>query len=360
MPWNDQNPQNNPWGNKPGQQPPDLDEVVRRLQQRLSGMFGGGGGSGGGGISGPGKGVVMGGIVLALVLWVASGIYMVAADEEAVVLRFGKFVATTGPGLNWHLPYPVESVEKVPVTRVQRLEVGFRNLPGGRGRQVPQEALMLTKDENIVDVSFIVQYKVKDVANYVFNVAHTTKAVRDAAESAIREVIGRTMVDDVLTTGKAAVEVEVEGLIQSILNSYKVGILVTAVKLQNVQPPERVIKEFKDVASAREDRARAKNVAEAYANDILPKARGQGKKIVLDAQAYAASVVDRAQGESKRFVALLVAYRSAPDVTRKRLYIEAMEDILSRVDKIIVDKSVAARVLPYLPLDSMRGKVEVK
>jgi len=359
MPWSDQNPQNNPWGNKPGQKPPDLDEVIRRLQQRLSGMFGGGG-SGAGGVKGPSKGVMMGGVVIALLLWVASGIYVVAADEEAVVLRFGKFVATEGPGLNWHLPYPVESVEKVPVTRVQRLEVGFRTLPGQRARKINQESLMLTKDENIVDVSFIVQYKVKDVSEYVFNVAHITKAVRDATESAIREVIGRTLIDDVLTTKKAAAEVEVENLVQSILNGYKAGILVTAVKLQNAQPPERVIKEFKDVASAREDRARAKNIAQAYANDILPKARGQAKKIVLDAEGYAGAVVDRAEGESKRFVALLVAYRSAPDITRKRLYLEAMQDILSKVDKIIVDKSVAGKVLPYLPLDSMRGKVEVK
>jgi len=357
MPWSDPNQQKNPWGRKQGSQPPDIDELIRRMQERLSGMFGG---KGGGGISGPGKGVMISGIVLVLLLWVASGIYVVAADEEALVLRFGKFVATTGPGLNWHFPYPVETVEKIPVTRVQRLEVGFRNLPGGRSRQIPQEALMLTKDENIVDVSFIVQYKVKDVANYVFNVSHSTKAVRDAAESAIREVIGRTMIDDVLTTKKAAVEVEVEGLIQSILNGYKAGILVTAVKLQNVQPPERVIKEFKDVASAREDRARAKNIAQAYANDILPKARGQGKKIVLDAEAYSASVADRAQGESKRFVSLLEAYRNAPDVTRKRLYLEAMQNVLSKAEKIIVDKSVAARVLPYLPLDSIRGKVEVK
>jgi len=359
MPWNDQNPQNNPWGNKPGQQPPDLDEVIRRLQQRFSGMFGGGG-SGGGGITGPRKGVMMGGIVIALLLWVASGIYVVAADEEAVVLRFGKFVATEGPGLNWHLPYPVESVEKIPVTRVQRLEVGFRTLPGQRARKIDQESLMLTKDENIVDVSFIVQYKVKDLSEYVFNVAHITKAVRDATESAIREVIGRTLIDDVLTTKKAAAEVEVEKLVQSILNGYKAGILVTAVKLQNAQPPERVIKEFKDVASAREDRARAKNIAQAYANDILPKARGQAKKTVLDAEGYAGAVVDRAQGESKRFVSLLTAYRTAPDITRKRLYLEAMQDVLSKVDKIIVDKSVAGKVLPFLPLNSMRGKVEVK
>lgn len=361
MPWSDhdQNPRNNPWGNKPGQRPPDLDEVIRRLQQRFSGMFGGGG-NGNGKIAGPGKGVITGVVVVALLLWAASGIYVVAADEEAVVLRFGKFVGTEGPGLSWHLPYPVEAVETVPVTRVQRLEIGFRSLPGARTRYIPQEALMLTKDENIVDVSFIVQYKIKDVAHYLFRIAHPTTAVRDAAESAMREVIGRTMVDAVLTNKKAEVEVEVEQLMQSILNSYKAGILILTVKLQNVQPPARVIKAFKDVASAREDRAREKNVAEAYANDILPKARGEAKKTVLDAQAYAAAVADRAEGQSRHFVSLLEAYRSAPDVTRKRLYLEAMQDILSRVDKIIIDKSVAKRVLPYLPLNSMRNKVEVK
>jgi len=359
MPWNDQNPQNNPWGNKPGQQPPDLDEVIRRLQQRFSGMFGGGG-SGDGGVTGPGKGFMMGVVVIALLLWVASGVYVVAADEEAVVLRFGKNVATQGPGLNWHLPYPIEAVEKLPVTRVQRLEIGFRNIAQGRNRKIPQEALMLTKDENIVDISFIVQYKIRDAASYLFNIAHATKTVRDAAESAIREIIGRTLIDDVLTTKKAEVEVEVQKLIQSILTGYKAGISVTTVKLQDVQPPERVIREFKDVASAREDRERAKNEAQAYANDITPKARGEAKKMVLDAEAFEKSVVDRAQGEAKRFVSVLKAYRVAPDVTRKRLYLDTMQEVLSKVDKVIVDKAIAGRVLPYLPLDRMRGKVEVK
>ena len=359
MPWSDQNPQNNnPWGNRPGQQPPDLDEVIRRMQERFSGMFGGGAG-GEGGAGGPGKGMLGGIFVVLLLLWVASGIYVVAADEEAVVLRFGQLASTTGPGLHWHLPYPVEKVEKVPVTRVQRLEVGFRSLPGGRTREIPQESLMLTKDENIVDASFIVQYKVKDAADYLFNVAHITKAVRDAAESAIREVIGRTLIDDVLTTKKAAVEVEVQRLIQSILASYEAGVSVTTVKLQNVQPPARVIKEFKDVASAREDRERAKNEAQAYANDVVPKARGEAKKMVLDAEAYAAAKVDRAEGQAQRFLSLLKAYRAAPEITRKRLYLEAMQDVLARVDKVIVSKSVAGKVLPYLPL-SARGKVEVK
>ena len=343
-------------GKRPGQRPPNLDELIRRLQQRLSGLFGGGGG-GGKGLS---ASMLTGGIIIVLLLWVASGIYVVAADEEAIVLRFGQHVATKGPGLNWHLPYPLETVEKVPVTRVQRLEVGFRSIPGGRARPVGQESLMLTKDENIVDISFIVQYKVRDPADYLFNIDHPAITVRDAAESAIREVIGRTMIDDVLTTKKAAVEVEMEKLIQSIVNGYKAGISITAVKLQNVQPPERVIKEFKDVASAREDRERAKNVAQAYANDIIPKARGEAKKMVIDAQAYKKAVVDRAQGEAKRFVSILHAYRKAPAVTRKRLYLDAMQDVLSKVDKVVVDKAVATRILPYLPLDKLRGKVEVK
>lgn len=362
MPWSDQNQQNNPWGRGGGgggrQTPPDLDEVIRRLQERFSGLFGGGGGNGGGPAFS--KSFFSFGIGVVALLWLASGIYVVAADEEAVVLRFGQHVATTGPGLNWHMPYPVETVEKVPVTRVQRLEIGFRGGQTGRVHKVPQEALMLTKDENIVDISFIVQYRVKNVSNYLFNVAHPADTVRGAAESAIREVIGRTMIDDVLTTRKAIVEVEVEKLIQSILDGYKAGISVATVKLRDVQPPEPVIKDFKDVASAREDRERAKNEAQAYANDIIPKARGEAKKMVLDAQAFEKEAVDRAEGQAQHFVSVLKAYRQAPDVTRKRLYMDAMQDVLAKVDKVIVDKSVAGRVLPYLPLDRMGKKVEVK
>jgi len=359
MPWSDQNQPNNPWGNRPNQQP-DLDEVVKRMQEKFSKMFGGGKGGPGGSGGGMGKGAVISALVVLLLLWFASGLYVVGADEEAVVLRFGQHTSTKGPGLNWHLPYPVETVEKLPVTRVQRLEIGFRGAADGRTRKVPQEALMLTRDENIVDVSFTVQYRIKSVSNYLFKIAHPTTTVRDAAESAIREVIGRTMIDDVLTTKKAEVEVEVEELMQTVLDSYDSGILVTTVKLQDVQPPERVIKEFKDVASAREDRERAKNEAQAYANDIIPKARGEAKKMVLDAQAYEKQVVDRATGEAKGFESVLAAYQKAPNVTRKRLYLDAMQDVMSKTDKVIVDKSVAERVLPYLPLDRMHGKVEVK
>jgi len=360
MPWNE-NQSNNPWGNRPSggggnQTPPDIDEVIKRLQERFGGLFGGKGGNGGGDLS---KGMLGTVAAIALLLWLATGIYMVAADEEAVVLRFGQHTATKGPGLNWHLPYPIETVEKLPVTRVQRLGIGFRDFGEGRVRKVPQESLMLTTDENIVDISFIVQYKIKSVENYLFNIDSAEKTVRDASESAIREVIGRTMIDDVLTTKKAEVEVETQELIQSILDEYKAGISVTTVKLQDVQPPERVIKEFKDVASAREDKERAKNEAQAYANQIIPNSRGEAKKMILDAQGYQKEVVERATGEATRFTDLLKAYKQAPDVTRKRLYLDTMQEVMAKVDKVIIDGSVANKVLPYLPLDRA-GKVEVK
>ncbi|HXH72554.1 MAG TPA: FtsH protease activity modulator HflK [Mariprofundaceae bacterium] len=362
MPWSDPNQSNNPWGNRGGgaggQTPPDLDEVIRRLQERFGGLFGKPGGpKGPGGIS---KGGVAGLIAVLFVLWASSGFYIVAADEEAVVLRFGKAVATNGPGLKWHLPYPIETVEKLPVTRVQRVEIGFQQFPDGTIRKRTNESLMLTSDENIVDISFIVQYKIKNIENYLFDIDNPEKTVRDASESAIREVIGRTLIDDVLTTKKAEVEVETQDLIQSILDGYKAGISVTTVKLRDVQPPERVIKEFKDVASAREDRERAKNEAQAYANDIIPKARGEAKKMVLDAEAYEQSLVDRAKGEAKRFESILAAYQKAPEVTRKRLYLETMQEVLSKADKVIVEGKVADRVLPYLPLDRAAGKVEVQ
>jgi len=361
MPWN-QNQSNNPWGNRPSgnggnnQTPPDIDAVIKRLQERFSGFFGGKGGGNGPDLS---KGLLGSVAVVVLLFWLATGLYSVAADEEAVVLRFGQYSETRGPGLNWHFPYPIETVEKLPVTRVQRLAIGFRDFGEGRGRKVLQESLMLTRDENIVDISFIVQYKIKNVENYLFNIDSGEKTVRDAGESAIREIIGRTLIDDVLTTKKAEVEVETQELIQSILDSYKAGISVTTVKLQDVQPPERVIKEFKDVASAREDKERAKNEAQAYANDIIPNARGEAKKMILDAEGYQKEVVERAIGEADRFSQLLKAYKRAPDVTRKRLYLDTMQEVMTKADKVIVDGSVADRVLPYLPLDRA-GKVEVK
>jgi len=365
MPWSQNNGnQNNPWGDgkkRPSggnnQQPPDLDELMKRLQERFGGIFGGGG-NGGGELS---KGATMGLLAAGFVLWMISGFYVIAADEQGVVMRFGQYTSTTGPGMNWHAPFPIEKVEKIVVTRVQRLEVGFRDMGEGRVRKIGAESLMLTRDENIVDISFVVQYKIKSPEDYLFNIdsTHAVKTVRDAAEAAIREVIGRTNIDDVMTNKKAEAEVETEQLIQSTLDDYKSGITIVTVKLQDVQPPERVIKEFKDVASAREDKERAKNEAQTYANDIIPNARGEAKKRVLDAEAYEKEVIDRAKGQADRFNNLLMAYRESPEVTRKRLYLETMEGVLAKADKVIVDAAVAKNVLPYLPL-GQAGKVEVK
>jgi len=365
MPWSqNQNNDNNPWGKKPSgggsnQTPPDLDEVMKRLQERFGGLFGGGGGGNNGTPSLSG-GAFMAIFAVVFLLWGASGVYTVAADEEAVVLQFGKHVATKGPGLRWHFPYPIEEVKKLPVTRVQRLAIGVRDMGDGRRRQRSHESLMLTQDENIIDISFMVQYKIKAVDEYLFNIDAPEKTVRDASESAIREIIGRTMIDDVLTTKKAEVEIETQVLIQSILDGYKAGISITSINLQDVKPPTAVAHEFKDVQAAKEDRERAKNEAQTYANGIIPNARGEAKKMVLDAEAYEKEVVDRAKGEADRFNSILNAYRIAPEVTRKRLYLETMEKVLAKADKVIIDSKVAGSVLPYLPLDRVSSKVEVK
>ncbi len=371
MPWN-QNQDNNPWGNKPNgssggggdnkQTPPDLDKMLKDLNEKFGGFFGGGkGGNQGGDAPEISKGMIMTAIGVAFVVWLASGFYKVEADEEAVVLRFGQHVDTRSPGLNWHLPYPIETVEKIPTLSVQRLTIGFRAFADGRVRKMSQESLMLTKDENIVDISFVVQYKISDIQKYLFEIDATqaVQTVRDAAESSIRAVIGSTLIDDVMTDKKADVEAETRIGIQKILDAYNAGIRVTTVTLKDVQPPERVSKEFKDVASAREDKERAKNEAEAYANGIIPNARGEAKKKILEAEAYAKEVEDRATGEADRFNSLLQAYKKAPEVTRKRLYLETMEEVLAGADKVIIDSKVAGQVLPYLPLGSS-GKVGVK
>lgn len=353
MPWNDQN--QNPWGKKnPEQSPPEMDEMIKRLKDRFQSQFGSGGNN-----SSNNKASNMLMFIIVCVLfvgWLGSGFYKVGAEEEAVVLRFGKFHETTQPGLHWHLPYPVEVIEKLAVTQVQRLEIGFRGVSEGRVRDVLKESLMLTKDENIVDISFVVQYKLKDLKDVLFNIDNPIKTVRDAAESAMREVIGRTIIDDVLTTKKAEVEIEVAELIQEIIDGYQSGIMITTVKLQDVQPPERVIQEFKDVASAREDRERAKNEAQTYANDIIPKARGEAKKMVLDAEGYGNEIIDQAKGESKRFASMRIAYDMAPEVTRKRLYLETMEQVMSNSEKVIIGNETANHVVPYLPLNSQTGK----
>ncbi len=304
-----------------------------------------------------GKGVwVLVGVLLGV--WLLSGIFIVNPDEEGVVLRFGKYVRTVGPGPHYHLPIPFETVYKPKVTQVLRGEVGFRSVgqertfQQGQVRTVPEEASMLTGDENIVNVQFSVQYKISDPVEYLFNVMDQAAVVRNAAEAAMREVIGKSMIDSAITDGKIKIQSDATELLQNILNRYAIGVQIIAVQLQDVHPPQEVIDAFKDVASAREDKSRIINEAEAYRNELLPVARGHGAELENQAQAYRETRIQNAQGETQRFLAILAEYEKAQDVTQKRLYFEAMEDILSNAtDKIIIPEGTADRVLPFLPLE---------
>lgn len=302
---------------------------------------------------------IAGGVV---VLWLLSGIYIINPDEQGIVLRFGKYVRTVEPGPHYHLPFPIETVYKPQVTQVLRGEVGFRSLGQGKTfqqgqvRTMPQEASMLTGDENIVNVQFSVQYKIKDPVEYLFNVTNQAAVVRNAAEAAMREVIGKSQIDSALTDGKLKIQNDATELLQNILNRYEVGVQVIAVQLQDVHPPQDVIDAFKDVASAREDKSRIINEAEAYRNELLPVARGQAAEMINKAEAYKATRIQNAEGGAQRFLSVLTEYEKAKDVTKKRLYYEAMEDILTNAqEKIILPKGTADKVLPFLPLDQTRG-----
>ncbi len=294
-----------------------------------------------------------------VVLWLLSGIFIVNPDEEGVVLRFGKYVRTVGPGPHYHLPTPIETVYKPKVTQVLRGEVGFRSVgqgvtfQQGQLRTVPEEASMLTGDENIVNVQFSVQYKISNPVEYLFNVTNQAAVVRNAAEAAMREVIGKSMIDSALTDGKIRIQSDATELLQNILNRYAVGVQIIAVQLQDVHPPREVVDAFKDVASAREDKSRIINEAEAYRNEVLPKARGQGAELENQAQAYKETRVQNATGRANRFLAVLEEYNKAQDVTKKRLYFEAMESILGNAtDKIIIPSGTGERMLPLLPLNT--------
>ncbi|MDD2966337.1 MAG: FtsH protease activity modulator HflK [Desulfovibrionaceae bacterium] len=292
-----------------------------------------------------------------VVAWLLSGIYIINPDEEGLVLRFGRYDRSVGSGPHYHLPIPFESVEKLPVTRVLRAEVGFRSsgqdkaFQQGRTRVIPEEASTLTGDENIVNVQFSVQYKISDAVEFRFNVRDPQAVVRSAAEAAMREVIGKSLIDSAITDGKIKIQTEATELLQLILNRYQIGVQVLAVQLQDVHPPQEVLDAFKDVASAREDKSRIINQAEAYRNDLLPKARGRAAELQNQAEAYRATRVQNAEGEAQRFLALLGEYEKAKDVTRKRLYYEAMEDILTHAnDKIILPQGTGEHILPFLPL----------
>ncbi|HHZ69008.1 MAG TPA: FtsH protease activity modulator HflK [Methylococcaceae bacterium] len=363
MAWNEPGDKDkDPWNDKKGQQkPPDLDEAIRSFQEKISNIFGGGtgGGSGGSGqskIPGGALGVMVL-LVAAVVLWTVSGFYIVDEGNHGVETRFGKFSETTMPGLNWHLPTPIEAVEIVNVQKQRFIEVGYRS--GGRERvsgSVPRESLMLTKDENIVDVRLAVQYQIKDAANYLFNVKDQTATLKQATESVERGVIGRNDMNFVLLEGRADIVADIKKELQTLLDRYDSGIIITDVNLQDAQPPEQVQAAFEDAIKAREDKERYINEAEAYRNDVVPKARGAATRKIQEAEGYKFRVIAESQGETVRFTKLLAEYHKAPDVTRKRLYIDAMESVLSNTDTIMIDLKKGSNVM-YLPLDRLgRGQ----
>jgi membrane protease subunit HflK len=292
-------------------------------------------------------------IVGIVVLWLGTGIFfMVGPDEQGVVLQFGRYNRTAQPGLNFKFPAPIETVIKTKVTKVRREEIGFRISdpgPPARYRDVPSESLMLTGDENIIDIDLVVQYKISNAEDYLFQVRRQRKAIRDATEAAIREVVGRSIIDKVLTVGKFEIQNETRELIQNILNNYSMGIQIVAVQLQDVHPPKQVIDAFKDVVSAKEDRERLINEAQGYKNTVIPETRGKAAQVLRMAEAYREEKVNKAEGDAKKFENILQEYNKAESITRKRLYIETMEEILPGIEKYIVDQK-SGGILPILPI----------
>jgi modulator of FtsH protease HflK len=340
------------WGNKNSGGPPDLEELLRKLNNKFASVFGGKGGSGkpGGGAQsqgfGPGIGLIAG---IAMLIWVGSGFYIVDASQRGVVLRFGKLVETTQPGPRWHLPFPVETVEIVNLSQVRTVEVGYRD---NVKNKLLKESLMLTDDENIIDIQFAVQYFLKDPADYLFNNRNPDENVRQAAETSIREVVGKSKMDFVLYEGREQVAASATKLIQEILDRYKSGILISKLTMQNAQPPEQVQAAFDDAVKAGQDKERQKNEGQAYANDVIPRASGTAARLIQESQGYKQSVIANAEGDASRFKQILVEYQKAPAVTRERMYLDMMQQVMGNVSKVMVDQKNGSSLL-YLPLDKL-------
>ena len=292
---------------------------------------------------------------IALIFWLFTGVYTVGPDEVGVVQRFGKYDRTVQSGLNYHMPFPIETVKTPKVTEVKRIEVGFRTVGKNQYRTVERESLMLTGDENIVDAELIVQYKIKEPINYLFNFVGPELTMREAAEASLRTVVGRHNIDEALTSGKLMIQEETKELLQSILDKYETGVQVVAVQLQDVSPPKQVIDAFKDVASAKEDKNRMINEAEGYRNDVIPKARGEAQAMIREAEGFRESRIARAEGDVAKFKAILKEYSKAKDVTRERLYLEAMEEILPGLEKYIVPNGEDGNLLNLLNLGGTKG-----
>jgi len=349
-----------PWGSPPGgkngsgrggRRPPNIDEVIEKIQKLINNFIPGGKSSGS-------KPIIFG-LILLIVVWAFSGLYRVLPDEQGVVLRFGKFISTTQPGLNYHIPYPVETVLTPKVTKVNRIDIGFR-AASDSGRtsgigDVSEESLMLTGDENIVNIDFSVFWVIKDAGRFLFKIQSPVETVKAAAETAMREVIAKSKLQSILTEGRSKIEIETQEIAQSLLDEYESGIQITQVQTQKADPPDEVIDAFRDVQAARADMERSKNEAEAYQNDVIPRARGEAAKILQEAEAYKKQVVAAAEGEASRFLAIYNEYAKAKRVTQERMYLETMEKVLADIDKVIIDRK-AGGVVPYLPLPELSKK----
>lgn len=347
--------QGGPWGRGPGgSQPPDIEDLLRQGQARFRSFFPGG----------SRRGLLLA-LLVVVGIWLASGLYRVLPDEQGVILRFGEWIRPTKPpGLHYHLPYPIEQVQTPKVTRVNRIEVGFRSASdygnAGALREVPEESLMLTGDENIVGVNFTAFWVISDAGKFLFNIRSPAETVKSAAESAMREIIGQKPIARAFAEGRQQIEQETHILLQEILDSYDAGILITQVQLQKVDPPSEVIDAFRDVQRARADLERQRNEAETYSNDILPRARGLAEQNIQKAEGYRQEIIARAQGDASRFLAVYREYRKSEQVTEQRLYLETMEGVLRNAEKVIIDSgdSGGAGVVPYLPLPEVQKRMK--
>ncbi len=334
----------NPWNNK------NMDDIVKNAKDKVFSFLPGGK-----------KGILL--ILIAvLAIWMISGFYTVGPEEQGVVLRFGKYIETTSSGLNYHLPTPIEKVIVVPVTTTRNIEIGFRKGADRGGqintRNLDDESLMLTGDENIVDVNFVVQWYVGNAADYLFNVRSPSQNIKDGAESVMREIMGRTEIEFALSEGREQIRQEAQQMLQEMLDSYKAGIIITSLLMQRVDPPATVIDDYRDVQRARADKERLINESEAYANRIVPEARGEASKILADANGYKEQVIARAEGAAQRFISIYDEYAKAKDVTKRRIYLETMEQVMQNTKKIIIDNNAGSGVVPYLPLPELKSRSE--
>ncbi len=346
-----------PWGQRPGGggTPPDLEDVIRKGQDRVKRMIPGGFGSG--------KGLIAI-LLIAIVGWGLTGFFRVLPNQEGVVLRFGELNRTTGPGLHYHLPSPIETVLTPDVTRENRIEIGHR-LTGARNarssskQDVPEESLMITGDENIVDIDFIVFWRINDASAFLFNLQNPEETVKMAAESVMRAIVGQTPIQQALTDGREAIEEQTRNELQGLVDEYKAGIDIRQVQLLDVDPPNQVIDAFNEVARAIQDKETVQNQAEAYRNDVVPRARGEAAQMMKEAEAYRAEVVNRATGDANRFNSVYQAYSVSKDVTTQRIYLETLEEVFSKVNKIIIDKNAGGSgVVPYLPLPEVQNRAK--